>query len=188
MSGSSYLPGEAVFLPASMATTEAGAAFNQPDLPPATTVQESSKKSVAKSKTVQANANGKKTKAVAANAVVNNGNGGLFPADLVIPPVDLGDPSEMLNKAAADALQPFLETYGDTAAAAVASAAVDLDSETDSNHDTALTLACAGGHEELVTLLINRGANIGKKCLMFIDGKTKTISFQNIVIRKVSRR
>ena len=33
---------------------------------------------------------------------------------------------------------------------------VDLDSETDSNHDTALTLACAGGHEELVTLLLSR--------------------------------
>lgn len=37
---------------------------------------------------------------------------------------------------------------------------VDVDIETDSNHDTALTLACAGGHEELVQLLLNRGANI----------------------------
>jgi ankyrin repeat protein len=55
----------------------------------------------------------------------------------------------------------FFQTY-EAYTAAVASAAVDLDSETDSNHDTALTLACAGGHEELVTLLINRGANIGK--------------------------
>ena len=68
--------------------------------------------------------------------------------------------------AAAVGMQP-LETYEAYTAAvaytpAVASAAVDLDSETDSNHDTALTLACAGGHEELVTLLINRGANIGK--------------------------
>lgn len=35
-----------------------------------------------------------------------------------------------------------------------------MDSETDSNHDTALTLACAGGHEELVQLLLNRNANI----------------------------
>ncbi|KAG1661828.1 Ankyrin repeat domain-containing protein 17 [Nymphon striatum] len=34
------------------------------------------------------------------------------------------------------------------------------DSQTDSNHDTALTLACAGGHEELVKLLIDRHANI----------------------------
>ncbi len=40
---------------------------------------------------------------------------------------------------------------------------VDLDSETESNHDTALTLACAGGHEELVTLLLERGADIGKR-------------------------
>ena len=37
---------------------------------------------------------------------------------------------------------------------------IDVDSETDSNHDTALTLACAGGHEELVDLLISRKANI----------------------------
>uniref|UniRef100_G1KL28 K Homology domain-containing protein n=2 Tax=Anolis carolinensis TaxID=28377 RepID=G1KL28_ANOCA len=32
--------------------------------------------------------------------------------------------------------------------------------ETESNHDTALTLACAGGHEELVQTLLERGANI----------------------------
>lgn len=40
---------------------------------------------------------------------------------------------------------------------------MDVDSETDSNHDTALTLACAGGHEELVELLLSRGADIGKQ-------------------------
>jgi ankyrin repeat protein len=39
---------------------------------------------------------------------------------------------------------------------------MDVDSETDSNHDTALTLACAGGHEELVELLLSRGADIGR--------------------------
>ena len=43
-----------------------------------------------------------------------------------------------------------------------ASPMVDLDSETDSNHDTALTLACAGGHEDLVALLLERGSQIGK--------------------------
>ncbi|KAK9891834.1 hypothetical protein WA026_016633 [Henosepilachna vigintioctopunctata] len=37
---------------------------------------------------------------------------------------------------------------------------VDLDSETESNRDTALTLACAGGHEDLVDLLLNRGSDI----------------------------
>ncbi len=37
---------------------------------------------------------------------------------------------------------------------------IDVDCETESNHDTALTLSCAGGHDELVTLLLQRGANI----------------------------
>lgn len=37
---------------------------------------------------------------------------------------------------------------------------VELDAQTESNHDTALTLACAGGHAELVTLLLSRGADI----------------------------
>ena len=37
---------------------------------------------------------------------------------------------------------------------------IDIDCETESNHDTALTLSCAGGHEELVTLLLQQGANI----------------------------
>ena len=33
---------------------------------------------------------------------------------------------------------------------------IEIDGQTDSNHDTALTLACSGGHEELVTLLLSR--------------------------------
>lgn len=37
---------------------------------------------------------------------------------------------------------------------------VDLNTQTESNHDTALTLACAGGHEELVMLLLQRGADL----------------------------
>jgi ankyrin repeat domain-containing protein 17 len=61
-----------------------------------------------------------------------------------------------------------LDANGAPVAAAAApldgytAASVDLDSETESNHDTALTLACAGGHEELVKLLLERGADIGK--------------------------
>ncbi|XP_068089519.1 ankyrin repeat domain-containing protein 17 isoform X2 [Hyperolius riggenbachi] len=37
---------------------------------------------------------------------------------------------------------------------------IDIDAQTESNHDTALTLACAGGHEELVQTLLERSANI----------------------------
>ncbi|XP_034251058.1 ankyrin repeat domain-containing protein 17 isoform X2 [Thrips palmi] len=37
---------------------------------------------------------------------------------------------------------------------------LNVDSETESNHDTALTLACAGGHDELVELLLSRGSDI----------------------------
>uniref|UniRef100_A0A8C8FXV6 K Homology domain-containing protein n=1 Tax=Oncorhynchus tshawytscha TaxID=74940 RepID=A0A8C8FXV6_ONCTS len=37
---------------------------------------------------------------------------------------------------------------------------VCISCQTESNHDTALTLACAGGHEELVSVLVARGANI----------------------------
>jgi len=38
--------------------------------------------------------------------------------------------------------------------------AINIDQQTESNHDTALTLAAAGGYDELVELLISRGANI----------------------------
>lgn len=37
---------------------------------------------------------------------------------------------------------------------------VDIDQQTDSNHDTALTLAAAGGHDELVQLLLDKGSAI----------------------------
>ena len=53
------------------------------------------------------------------------------------------------------------EAVAAAAAAAAAAVSVDLDSATESNHDTALTLACAGGHEDLVTLLLGRGSDIG---------------------------
>ena len=35
---------------------------------------------------------------------------------------------------------------------------IEVDAQTEGNHDTALTVACAGGHAELVTLLLARGA------------------------------
>jgi len=49
------------------------------------------------------------------------------------------------------------ESYGSDADI---SYGINVDSQTESNHDTALTVACAGGHEELVKLLLLRGANI----------------------------
>ncbi|KAL3981526.1 Ankyrin repeats (3 copies) family protein [Acanthocheilonema viteae] len=39
----------------------------------------------------------------------------------------------------------------------------NVDMQTESNHDTALTLAATGGHDSLVELLISRGANIEHK-------------------------
>ena len=39
---------------------------------------------------------------------------------------------------------------------------VDVDRTTDSNRDTALTLGCAGGHTDMVRLLLSRGAQIGE--------------------------
>ena len=38
--------------------------------------------------------------------------------------------------------------------------AVFLNQQTDSNHDTALTIACAGGHDDLVQLLLAKGSDI----------------------------
>lgn len=42
-------------------------------------------------------------------------------------------------------------------------ATFNVDMQTDSNHDTALTLAATGGHASLVQLLISRGADIEHK-------------------------
>lgn len=48
--------------------------------------------------------------------------------------------------------------------------------QTESNHDTALTLACAGGHEELVSVLIARGANIEHRDKKGMKGHMKRTS------------
>ena len=37
---------------------------------------------------------------------------------------------------------------------------VEIDAQTESNHDTALTIACAGGHDELVQMLLDKQANM----------------------------
>jgi len=54
--------------------------------------------------------------------------------------------------------------------------AVDPNAVTDTNHDTALTLACAGGHGELVRILLAHQAHIehrDKKGLSIILMKYK---------------
>ena len=172
MAGTSYLPNEAVFLPATVGQE----AFTQPDLPPISdqkTKPNQTKAKGKKNKQLQpappAMAAGSNPAAVAAAAAA--GTVAAVAAGTATPGVEaagIPDPSNdilqfqpVVDPASVGSMQP-LETY-EAYTAAAASAAVDLDSETDSNHDTALTLACAGGHEELVTLLINRGANIGKQ-------------------------
>ncbi|KAF7227943.1 ankyrin repeat and KH domain-containing protein 1 isoform X2 [Nothobranchius furzeri] len=69
----------------------------------------------------------------------------------------------MLNTTTAATPQPLMQTPTNiTSPPSVLPLypSVDIDAHTESNHDTALTLACAGGHEELVSVLIARGANI----------------------------
>ncbi|XP_075852243.1 ankyrin repeat and KH domain-containing protein 1 isoform X11 [Microcebus murinus] len=58
--------------------------------------------------------------------------------------------------------EPCSQTPGSVASQSVPPVypSVDIDAHTESNHDTALTLACAGGHEELVSVLIARDAKI----------------------------
>lgn len=72
----------------------------------------------------------------------------------------VGSASSMAAAAAAAGTAQFPAVSGN---AVVPDRTIDVDSETDSNHDTALTLACAGGHEELVELLLTRGACIEHK-------------------------
>ncbi|XP_017781821.1 PREDICTED: ankyrin repeat domain-containing protein 17-like isoform X2 [Nicrophorus vespilloides] len=75
------------------------------------------------------------------------------------------DPNSAITQYGSTAASQYANAVVSTATAASPSVppvnfCMDVDSETESNHDTALTLACAGGHEELVELLIARGSNI----------------------------
>ena len=38
--------------------------------------------------------------------------------------------------------------------------AIDIEQHTESNHDTALSVAAAGGHDDLVKLLLQRGSEL----------------------------
>ena len=118
----------------------------QPELPPATAPHAHPQGATKKAKKAGAAAAGKVTKDAVAAA---------------------WDQNEIFADAEHVAGGQYPAVYQQPAGAAeVAGAAsvVDLDTETDSNHDTALTLACAGGHEELVKLLLERGAAIGELC------------------------
>jgi ankyrin repeat domain-containing protein 17 len=148
-------PGETILLPISNDTAnelqqeQQQLQQQQPDLPPVNPTQPGSTKKVKKSGT------GVKKDAVAtawdqnemfADANDPTGGGRQYPAVYQQPAAAAACPGGSAAVAAA---------------AAAATSVVDLDSETDSNHDTALTLACAGGHEELVTLLLEKKAQIG---------------------------
>ncbi|XP_012556375.1 ankyrin repeat domain-containing protein 17 isoform X1 [Hydra vulgaris] len=66
-------------------------------------------------------------------------------------PIGECSPPSICQSAIAPPLQPVITPLIPT---------VDINQATESNHDTALTIACAGGHDELVQLLLARGASI----------------------------
>ena len=85
-------------------------------------------------------------------------------AEMFVQGYQLGVKHQLAQEVATDGTpfnQQFPAGVPTASAAAAGGMPYDLDSATESNHDTALTLACAGGHEELVQLLLSRGADIG---------------------------
>uniref|UniRef100_A0A4W5LYS0 Ankyrin repeat and KH domain containing 1 n=1 Tax=Hucho hucho TaxID=62062 RepID=A0A4W5LYS0_9TELE len=87
------------------------------------------------------------------------------PSNITTPPPTITKGQIMVS--AVSSRVPMLSTMASPTAQTVSPhsmlplyPSVDIDAHTESNHDTALTLACAGGHEELVSVLVARGANI----------------------------
>ena len=58
--------------------------------------------------------------------------------------------------------------------------AIDIEQQTESNHDTALSVAAAGGHDDLVKLLLQRGSELehrDKKGQWVLTSTNKTQSY-----------
>ena len=65
---------------------------------------------------------------------------------------------DYVDQASSDPLSPNPSPASPLMTPPVYPMSIEVDAQTEGNHDTALTLACAGGHAELVTLLLARGA------------------------------
>ena len=64
-----------------------------------------------------------------------------------------------------------VDLYGDDDLDLSTQLAINIDAQTESTHDTALTVSCSGGHDELVQVLLARGADLEHR-----DKKGKEIS------------
>lgn len=64
---------------------------------------------------------------------------------------------------------------GRPAAGGKSTVPIEVDAQTESNHDTALTLAAAGGHARLVTLLLSRGADVEHRDKKGANSSTVTV-------------
>ena len=53
-----------------------------------------------------------------------------------------------------------VDLYGDDDLDLSTQLAINIDAQTESTHDTALTVCCSGGHDELVQVLLARGADL----------------------------
>ncbi|KPM02538.1 Ankyrin repeat and KH domain-containing protein [Sarcoptes scabiei] len=67
------------------------------------------------------------------------------------------------SKYAKNSVNSKLKSFESSITAKTKLPTVDLNSSTESNHDTALLLACSNGHDDAVKCLINKGADIEHK-------------------------